>query len=85
MKLLRMPKGYRAGEAVPTSGVYSVSHKPHMLPREVTLIRRQSFPPCARCGAEVRFQLLRAKPAVELAISPVILYQLPVLDDEEAA
>lgn len=76
---------YISPEEIPESGVYRVIHAQHRLPHEVTLIKGQSFPPCARCHDEVRFELLRGLPALERERrGSVSLYSLPVLDDEEA-
>ena len=74
---------YYTGEPVPESGIYSVSHAPHRLPSEVTLLRQQPFPRCEKCDAPVEFTLLRSAP--QIAAHPdfrVVLFALPVLDDD---
>ena len=79
-----MAELYKSADTIPESGIYRVIHAEHRLPHEVTLIAGQSFPPCAKCHEEVRFELLRDLP--ELARErrgSVSLYSLPVLDDEE--
>lgn len=77
---------YISPEEIPESGVYRVIHAQHRLPHEVTLIKGQSFPPCARCHDEVRFELLRVLPELERERrGSVSLYSLPVMDDEEAS
>lgn len=54
-----MPEGpYKPGGLIPRSGLYSVKHALHRSDHEVTLIAGQVFPPCARCGNEVRFRLI---------------------------
>ena len=61
-------------------------HAEHRLPHEVTLIAGQTFPPCAKCQEEVRFQLLRELPALSRERrGNVSLYSLPVLDEEDSA
>jgi len=67
-------KTFETGQVVPQSGIYSVTHAEHRLPHEVTLLRADTFPPCAKCGVQVRFALLRG-------VSPdsfkVVLNSLP--------
>jgi hypothetical protein len=73
---------YKSGDNIPETGVYKVLHAQHRLPHQVTLVEGQTFPPCARCHDEVRFELLRVLP--ELARErrgSVSLYALPVLED----
>jgi hypothetical protein len=53
-------KGFETGQIVPRSGSYTVSHKPHQLKREVTLLREHPFPACAKCMVPVHFALLHA-------------------------
>jgi hypothetical protein len=79
-----MEQLYKSSDAIPVSGVYRVIHAQHRLPHEVTLIAGQVFPPCAKCHAEVRFQLVRELPHLARERrGSVSLYSLPVLDDEE--
>lgn len=55
-------KTFRTGQAVPQSGIYRVTHGDHRLPHEVTLLRTAEFPPCSKCGVEVKFKLLGGLP-----------------------
>jgi hypothetical protein len=75
---------FRTGERIARSGIYQVIHRKHRLPHEVTLVKDQIFPRCAKCDGEVRFRLVRGAklPEVENEFSTQIyLYELPVLDD----
>lgn len=79
-----MPLLYKSSDTIPESGVYRVIHAQHRLPHEVTLLRGQVFPPCARCHEEVRFELVRELPGLARERrGNVSLYSLPVLDDED--
>ena len=51
---------FRTGEQIAESGIYRVTHKAHRLPHEVTLLKDQVFPRCAKCREEVKFELVRA-------------------------
>ena len=51
---------FRTGEPIAESGIYRVIHKAHRLPHEVTLLKDQVFPRCAKCRDEVKFELVRA-------------------------
>ncbi|HXA83814.1 MAG TPA: hypothetical protein VNZ47_01985 [Candidatus Dormibacteraeota bacterium] len=53
-------KGFETGQVVPQSGSYTVSHKPHLLTREATLLKEHIFPACAKCMVPVHFDLLHA-------------------------
>lgn len=82
----QMTNSYISSNEIPESGVYRVIHAQHRLPHEVTLIKGQTFPPCAKCHDEVRFELVRGLPELERERrGSVSLYSLPVLDDEEAS
>lgn len=75
---------YKSTEPIPVSGVYRVIHSQHRLPHEVTLIAGQTFPPCAQCREEVRFELMRELPNLTRERrGHVSLYNLPVLEDDE--
>jgi len=76
-------KIYRTGEPIPESGVYKVSHSAHRLPDEVTLLHGQRFPRCEKCVDLVEFELV--KNITNNAGFGVVLFSLPVIDDEEAA
>jgi hypothetical protein len=72
-------------EMVPQSGIYRVRHSGHRVPHEVTLLRDQYFPRCAKCETAVIFELVRAMmDESETAIlSPrICLYELPVFEDD---
>ena len=55
-------------------------HNEHRLPHEVTLLRANSFPPCAKCGNNVAYQLLRA---VTVDRFSVVLNAIPELTDSQ--
>lgn len=59
-------KKFRAGELVPQSGIYRVSHDSHRLMHEATLVEGNRFPICKQCKDQVRFELRRAvkEPAI---------------------
>jgi hypothetical protein len=71
-------------EMVRQSGIYRVRHSSHRVPHEVTLLRDEYFPRCAKCDTAVIFELVRAvQDESETAISPrICLYELPVLEDD---
>src|SRR5579859_2226 len=48
------------GTEVQKSGVYRVFHHKHRAPHDVILMQSEKFPACSKCGAAVRFQLLKA-------------------------
>ena len=69
---------YRAGQLIPTSGIYLVEHFQHRTDHEVTLIRNEHFPFCQRCGFGVMFTLVQAAPELDSASSPkIVLHQIP--------
>lgn len=70
-------KTFKTGEVVPHSGIYSVIHAEHRLPHEVTLLRGHSFPPCSKCGTNVKFKLLRG---VTVDSFKVVLNSLPEVE-----
>jgi len=74
---------YTTGQQVPTSGIYTVVHRQHRLPHEVTLLKGETFPRCAKCGDLVEYILSQAASIQRTATSlPVRVYALPDLDDE---
>jgi hypothetical protein len=73
---------YRTGLDIPYSGIYQVKHKEHRLPHEVTLLKGEKFPPCARCDKGVRFELLMGIGDPQLSPFRVTLHQIPVLEDK---
>ena len=48
---------YRAGAAVPTSGIYTAVHELHRQDHEVVAIQGEEFPRCRKCKDDVRFYL----------------------------
>jgi hypothetical protein len=56
---MRKQPTFRTGEPIAESGIYRVIHKAHRLPHEVTLLRDQVFPRCAKCRDEVKFEIVR--------------------------
>jgi hypothetical protein len=79
-----LPRAFRSGDAIDESGIYRVCHSAHRLPHEVTLLRGEIFPRCARCGEHVLFYLVRPVLAPENATGfGVRLHELPELEDAE--
>jgi hypothetical protein len=54
------PPTFRTGKIVLESGTYRARHRKHRLPHEVTLLRDNTFPRCAKCKEPVIFELLQA-------------------------
>ena len=75
-------KTFKTGQSVPQSGIYRVTHSDHRLPHEVTLLRLQEFPPCSKCGVEVKFKLLRG---VTVDSFQIVLNSLPEVASKIAA
>jgi hypothetical protein len=50
---------FSPGEKVPETGIYRVIHESHRLMHTATLAGMEIFPICKRCGANVRFSLVR--------------------------
>lgn len=74
---------FKTGQQIPDSGVYKVIHQQHRLPHEVTLLKGETFPRCAKCGDRVEFELVHAAPYNRDGTAfQVQLYALPDLDDE---
>lgn len=55
---------FRPGERAQTTGIYRATHVGHRMPHEITVLEGETFPPCKRCGQNVRFELLHAAPRV---------------------
>jgi hypothetical protein len=51
---------YDTGQSVSRSGRYKVFHKAHALRTDITLLRGNYFPACARCTLPVHFRLTEA-------------------------
>lgn len=59
------PQFYEAGDSVPASGIYSVSHtKEHRGLQEAVLMANHVFPECEICEDAVQYRLIRAAPYV---------------------
>ena len=71
---------FRVGQAIPSSGIYTVTHKGHRQSHEVTLLKGDIFPRCARCGDRVQFELVKAAPHIEAHPFTIHLYEIPDLD-----
>ncbi|MBZ5504958.1 MAG: hypothetical protein LAO78_05655 [Acidobacteriia bacterium] len=74
---------FLCGDRISESGIYLVRHSKHRLPHEVTLLRDQLFPRCAKCEDSVYFELVRRAADITLTPFKVALYALPVADEEE--
>jgi hypothetical protein len=75
---------FNTGQTVPESGVYRVTHAGHRLPREVTLLAGQTFPRCSKCKAAVQFRVVRRAQFIDTSTGfKVIIYELPVLDEDD--
>lgn len=75
---------YRAGQQIPTSGIYLVEHFRHREDHEVTLIRDERFPFCQKCGFGVVFTLVQAAPELDSSTSPkIVLHQIPDVSDSD--
>ena len=68
---------YRAGQEIPTSGIYLVEHLRHRDSHQVTLIRGEHFPNCQTCGFGVIFTMVKASPALDDVSSKIVLHQIP--------
>jgi hypothetical protein len=75
---------YRTGLKIPSSGIYLVRHKEHRLPHEVTLLKGEIFPTCAKCNNAVQFELLFGVADPALFPFRVVLNSLPELEAEES-
>lgn len=69
--------GFHVGDAISESGIYRVHHFEHRDPHEVTLLRNEVFPDCAKCRDAVYFELVRAIPGLEEKDFRVRLYSIP--------
>jgi hypothetical protein len=48
---------YRPGARAPRTGAYTVTHRTHRLSHIVLVDEGTMFPPCRKCGQDVRFEL----------------------------
>ena len=76
---------FRTSEIVPDSGIYRVTHAEHRLPHEVTLLKGAAFPRCSKCKEAVTFMVVALAPRLDKLRERVTLYQLPDMDDTNAA
>lgn len=80
-----MAERFATGDTVPVTGLYLVIHTAHRLPHEALLLQGEKFPRCGKCANQVGFELLRAVPGFEQHRDRIAkLYELPVLDEDEA-
>ena len=56
---------YRPGEKVPAAGIYKVAHDGHRDPHEASFRTSEPFPVCAKCGNNVRYELIAAAESAE--------------------
>jgi hypothetical protein len=56
---VRERRKFASGEAVPKSGIYSVVHRQHRLPHEVTMLAGQMFPACGKWDQRSAVESLR--------------------------
>lgn len=73
---------FRTGEKIPRNGIYRVIHRKHRLPHEVTLLKDEEFPKCAKCHDAVTFELvygIESTHVVHDFSMRIRLYELPVL------
>jgi hypothetical protein len=75
------PIRHKTGWQVPYSGIYRVYHKEHRLPHQVTLLKENSFPACAKCKEAVHFELVMgiAEPSTKFGFR-VTLNELPEVE-----
>lgn len=78
---------FKTGTVIPASGIYSVHHAAHRLPHEVTLLKGEIFPKCQKCADAVTFEQVRMityQTAVKDSSLRITLYELPVIDGDDA-
>ena len=75
-------KEFTTGTKIQHSGIYRVFHAAHRLPHEVILIAGEEFPRCSKCQDKVKFRLIRMV-REDFTGSPVRIYELPVIGDDE--
>ena len=81
----RSRKQFHPGQAIRTSGIYRVFHSLHRVSHEVTLLKGEQFPPCNRCGDQVRFELEREVSHIDSDYHfRVRLFQIPHPEVKEA-
>ena len=75
---------FRVGDVISQTGIYLVHHSAHRSPHEVTLLKNEVFPPCAKCGNAVYFELVKAVPGLEDKDFRVRLYNIPNEESDAA-
>lgn len=77
----------KTGDVIPASGIYRVHHAAHRLPHEVTLLKDEIFPRCQKCRNAVEFEpvLLAEEWRGMPPVRGIVIYELPVMSDAEAA
>jgi hypothetical protein len=73
---------FHTGQSVPESGIYRVIHAGHRLPHEVTLLKDQLFPHCAKCEDLVEFEIVAQAPTMGERRGRIVLYELPVIEGD---
>jgi len=73
------------GRYRPRTGIYRVTHTHHRLSPEAVLIKGERFPRCAKCTADVLFELAYAAPDLFSGRSQSRIYELPVIEDDATA
>ncbi|HEV3036472.1 MAG TPA: hypothetical protein VHA33_01545 [Candidatus Angelobacter sp.] len=70
---------FMTGSSIRQTGIYSVSHTEHRLPKQVFLVKNGVFPRCAKCTEAVTFTpVLTSDQSVP---NPVYVRELPVMDE----
>jgi hypothetical protein len=73
---------FATGSTISQTGIYSVFHVAHRLPKEVFLVKDGVFPRCSRCIDPAIFALV--VPSDVFVDKPVHVKELPVMDDDAA-
>ena len=68
---------FTPGDDIAESGIYCVYHAGHRSSHEVTLLRKERFPLCLKCGHSVSFELVRSIPSLQDRDFQVRLYAIP--------
>lgn len=68
---------FQVGDPIEFGGIYRVHHLDHRPTHEVTLLRNEVFPPCARCADSVRFELVRSIRGLEDLDFHIRLFNIP--------
>ena len=84
----RPPPYFRAGEAIPYSGLYRVYHTDHRTGHKALLLQGEQFPRCAQCKDDVHFELIEAAPELDsdpnfASFRRLHIYEVPHPADEK--